>query len=85
MSRKLVTRAFSKLKTKETKEAKDNDVIIYVGKEPDFKEFQSNSKTMRSKSDYFKKLLSDKDIGKNEKYVIKIPNITPQIFDTIIK
>ncbi|PKY18355.1 hypothetical protein RhiirB3_405459, partial [Rhizophagus irregularis] len=70
MSRKLVTRAFSKFKTKEPKEVKDNDVIIYVGKEPDFKEFQSNSKIMRSKSDYFKRILSDKNIEKkDEKYV----------------
>ncbi|CAB4373506.1 unnamed protein product [Rhizophagus irregularis] len=86
MSRKLVTRAFSKFKTKEPKEVKDNDVIIYVGKEPDFKEFQSNSKIMRSKSDYFKKILSDKNIEKkDEKYVIKIPDVTPQVFDVIIK
>ncbi|GBB88029.1 hypothetical protein RclHR1_14550003 [Rhizophagus clarus] len=86
MSRKLVTRAFSKLKAKETKEVKDNDVIIYVGNEPDFKEFQSNSKTIRSKSDYFKKILSDKNIEKKDKkYIIKIPNVTPQAFDVIIK
>ncbi|EXX77865.1 BTB/POZ domain-containing protein [Rhizophagus irregularis DAOM 181602=DAOM 197198] len=86
MSRKLVTRAFSKFKTKEPKEVKDNDVIIYVGKEPDFKEFQSNSKIMRSKSDYFKRILSDKNIEKkDEKYVIKIPDATPQVFNVIIK
>ena len=65
MSRKFVTKALSKLKVKETKETKvENDVIIYVGEEPDFKEFYSNSMTLSSKSDYFKKILSDKDIEK---------------------
>ncbi|RIA81121.1 hypothetical protein C1645_837491 [Glomus cerebriforme] len=74
-------------KTKETEETEvDYDVIIYVGEEPDFKEFYSHSETLCSKSDYFKKLLSDKDIEKkDEKYVIKEPNITPQVFDVIIK
>ncbi|RIA80317.1 hypothetical protein C1645_810495 [Glomus cerebriforme] len=90
MSRKFVTKALSKLKIKKAKETKetevDYDVIIYVGEEPNIKEFYSHSKTLRNRSDYFKKLLSDKDIEKKDgNYVIKKPNITPQIFDVIIK
>src|SRR6266498_2511473 len=65
--------------TKGTKETKvDNDVIIYVGEEPDFKEFHANSKVLRSKSNHFKKILSDKDKDiekKDGKYIIKEPNV----------
>ncbi|RGB29040.1 hypothetical protein C1646_818739 [Rhizophagus diaphanus] len=65
---------------------KADDVIIYVGEEPDIKEFRSNSKTLCSKSDYFKKRLSDENIEKQDGYyVIKIPNINSQIFEIIIK
>jgi len=70
-----------------TKEAKsnhgveiliDDDVIIYVGEEPNFKEFYTYSKILCSKSDYFKKVLSTKDIEKESgNFVIKKPNITP--------
>jgi len=84
MSHKFVTKAVRKLlKTKV-----DNDVIIYVGEEPDFKEFHANSKVLRSKSNHFKKILSDKDKDiekKDGKYIIKEPNVTPQVFDVIIK
>ena len=94
MSRKFVTKALGKLlKTRKTKanydvkEAKEpDDVIIYVGKESDFKEFHGNSKNLCSKSNYFKKILSSEDIEKKDgKYVIKKQNITPQAFDVIIK
>ncbi|RIA86393.1 hypothetical protein C1645_829361 [Glomus cerebriforme] len=85
MSNKLVTKVFKKL-NKTPKTQTSYDVIIYVGEEPDCKEFHADSKTLRSKSDHFKKLLSAKDVEKNdEKYVIKKPNITPQIFNVIIK
>ncbi|RIA97521.1 hypothetical protein C1645_813928 [Glomus cerebriforme] len=92
MSRRFSIKVFGN-KTKETKETKevketkvDYDVIIYVGERPDFKEFHSHSKILRNKSNYFKKVLSNKDIEKKDgKYVIKNPNITPQIFDVILK
>jgi len=69
-----------------TKAKAVNDVIIYVGKESDFKEFHGNSKNLCSKSNYFKKILSSEDIEKKDgKFIIKKPNITPQVFDLIIK
>src|SRR2546425_480103 len=69
-----------------TKAKAVNDVIIYVGKESDFKEFHGNSKNLCSKSNYFKKILSSEDIEKKDgKFIIKKPNITPQVFDVIIK
>src|SRR6266487_1838302 len=59
MTRKFVVKAFGKLlKIKETKSNFD-DVIIYVGEEPNFKEFHAYSKILCSKSDYFNKILSD--------------------------
>jgi len=80
MSRKLITKIFGKIKV-------DYDVIFYVGKKPDFQEFHVNSKILRSKSDYFKKvLLSAKDIEKEDgNYIIRKPNVTSQVFKVIIK
>ena len=82
MSRKSVTKALGKLlKTKV-----NCDVIIYAGEKPDFREFRVNSKVLRSKSDYFNKALSAKDIEKKDgNYVIRKPTVTPQVFDVIIK
>jgi hypothetical protein len=82
MSRKSVTKALGKLlKTKV-----NCDVIIYVGEKPDYREFHVNSKVLRSKSDYFKKVLSAKDIEKKDgNYVIRKPTVTPQVFDVIFK
>ncbi|GBC01424.1 hypothetical protein RclHR1_04190008 [Rhizophagus clarus] len=63
-----------------------NDVIICVGEEPNVNEFHADSKTLRRESKYFKKVLSDKNIEKrDEKYVIKKSNITPQVFNSINK
>ncbi|RIA86386.1 hypothetical protein C1645_829348 [Glomus cerebriforme] len=64
----------------------NHDVIIYIGKKSDFKEFYTDSKSLCKKSDHFKKILFDKDIEKKDgKYVIKKPNITPKGFEVIIK
>ena len=90
MSRKFLTKAFGKLtKTKvnyNVDDVKIDDVIIHVGKEPDYKEFHANSEILCRKSDYFKNILSVNDIEKKDgKFIIKKPTITPQIFDVIIK
>ena len=62
------------------------DVIIYIGENPDFKEFHAHSGFLCCRSDYFNKILSAKDVEKRGgKYIIKKPNITPQAFDIIIK
>jgi predicted nucleotidyltransferase len=64
----------------------DIDVIIYVGEEPDIKELHSYSKILCNKSDYFKKILSDENIEKEEgNYIIKIQNVNTQIFEIIIR
>ena len=77
-----VTKAFGELLETE----KNYDVIIHIGEKPDFKEFHAHSIFLSCRSIHFNKILSDKDVKKeNEKYVIKKPNITPQAFDDIIK
>ena len=62
------------------------DVIIHIGKEPNFKEFHAHSIFLSCRSIYFNDILSAKDVERKDgKYVIKKPNITPQAFDVIIK
>jgi hypothetical protein len=90
MSRKFITKTLNKFKTKEKEKGSvdndDNDVIIYIGEEPNFKEFYLSSKILRKESNYFKNILSNKNIEeKDGKYVIKQSNINPQVFDVIAK
>ena len=61
------------------------DVIVHIGKQPDFREFHAHSILLCCRSHYFNKMLSAKDIEKNGKYVIKKPDLIPQAFDVIIE
>jgi len=62
------------------------NVIIQIGKEPDFKEFHAHSIILRFRSEYFNEMLSAENIEKKDgKYIIKKQNITPQAFDVILK
>ncbi|PKY27128.1 hypothetical protein RhiirB3_442709 [Rhizophagus irregularis] len=64
----------------------DYNVIIYIGEEPNFKEFHAHSIILRCRSEYFNKIFSNKNIEKKDgKYIIKEPNISPQAFDIILK
>ena len=78
-----VTNALEQLLKTET----DYNVIIHVGEEHnDFREFHAHSNILRCRSKYFDNKFSDEDIEKkNEKYVIKKPNIAPQAFGVILK
>ena len=65
---------------------KNYDVIIYIGEKTDFKEFHAHSIFLSCRSIHFSEILSAKDVEKKDgKYVIKKPNIAPQVFDVIIK
>ncbi|GET50553.1 BTB/POZ domain-containing protein [Rhizophagus irregularis DAOM 181602=DAOM 197198] len=78
----LLTKAFEQLLKTET----DYNVIIYAGKIHDSKEFHAHSNILRCKSKYFDNIISDKNIEKkDEKYVIYKLNISPQVFDVILK
>jgi len=77
-----VIKSFEKLLISEA----NYDVIIHIGKKPDFKEFHAHSIVLGSRSDYFNSILFAKDIEKKDgKYMIKRPTITPQAFEVIIK
>ncbi|CAB4376560.1 unnamed protein product [Rhizophagus irregularis] len=77
-----ITKALEQLLKTET----DYNVIIYAGKKHDSKEYHAHSNILRCRSKYFDNIISDKNIEKkDEKYVIYKPNISPQVFDVILK
>jgi hypothetical protein len=66
--------------------ADDYNVIIHVGENDNIKEFYAHSVILRARSSYFKSALSANWIAK-ENNMIKFnkPNITPPVFDIILK
>jgi hypothetical protein len=66
--------------------ADDYNVIIHVGENDNKKEFYAHSVILRARSSYFKSALSTNWITKkNNMIIFNKPNITPTIFDIIIK
>ncbi|PKK71662.1 BTB-domain-containing protein [Rhizophagus irregularis] len=64
----------------------DYNVIIQVGKNQNVKEFQAHSVILRARSPYFKSAFSNKwATKKNNMIMFTKPNITPRIFETILK
>ncbi|CAB4444579.1 unnamed protein product [Rhizophagus irregularis] len=78
-----LSEAFGQLLKIET----DYNVIIHIGKEPNFKEFHAHSCILRCRSEYFNKTLSAENVTekKDGKYIIKLPNILPRVFNVILK
>jgi hypothetical protein len=64
---------------------KDTDscnVIIKVGKEPNFKEFKAHSHILSSKSNYFEKTFSEQWARKEDGFFIsELPDISPAVFE----
>ncbi|EXX73733.1 hypothetical protein GLOIN_2v1484761 [Rhizophagus irregularis DAOM 181602=DAOM 197198] len=62
------------------------DVIIYVGEEPNIKEEHAHSYILCARSQYFQvafsKIWAEKKDGK---FIFKKPNISPQLFDIILR
>ncbi|EXX61738.1 uncharacterized protein OCT59_006028 [Rhizophagus irregularis] len=66
--------------------ADDFNVIIQVGEVNNTKEFRAHSVILRARSPYFKSALSNEWITKrNDMIVFNKPNITPLIFDMVLK
>jgi hypothetical protein len=64
----------------------DYNVIIQVGENQDTKEFHAHSVILRARSPYFKSALSANWITKkNNMIVFSKPNITPTVFNIILK
>ena len=64
----------------------DHDVIIQVGENQDTKEFRAHSVILCARSPYFKSALSANWVKKKDDMIMfSKPNITPTIFDMILK
>ena len=64
----------------------DYNVIIKVGENQNMKEFQAHSVILRARSPYFKSALSNRWVTKkNDMILFNKPNITPIVFEMILK
>ena len=86
MSSKLVqvvTRNYEKLLTN----PKFHDVVIKVGEEPNTREFRVHSPILATQSSYFATALSSDWAKRDENNMINFnkPNISPRVFEFIIK
>ena len=64
----------------------DYNVIIQVGENENVKEFRAHSVILRARSYYFKSAFSTGWITKkNDMIIFNKPNITPTVFDIILK
>jgi hypothetical protein len=67
-------------------DADDFNVIIQVGEDNHTKEFRAHSVILRARSRYFKSALSSEWITKkNDMIMYSKPNITPTVFDMVLK
>lgn len=63
-----------------------SDVIIQVGQEPEHREFKVHSLILRARSPYFNAALSSEWIRKQEnKIIFNKPNMSPKVFEIILK
>ncbi|CAB4397450.1 unnamed protein product [Rhizophagus irregularis] len=68
------------------KSKKDYDVIIQAGEDNDQKEIFAHSNILRYQSDYFDTAFSDNRVKRKDgKYFFEKPNISPYIFEIIIR
>ncbi|RGB24219.1 hypothetical protein C1646_726623 [Rhizophagus diaphanus] len=67
-------------------DADDFNVIIQVGENQNTKEFRAHSVILRARSPYFKSAFSVEWVSKKSNMIeFKKPNITPKVFDMILK
>ncbi|GBB92164.1 hypothetical protein RclHR1_19750002 [Rhizophagus clarus] len=67
-------------------DADDFNVIIQVGGNDNTKEFRAHSVILRARSSYFKSALSTEwNTKKNDMIIFNKPNITPTVFDIVLK
>jgi hypothetical protein len=68
-------------------DADDFNVIVKIGENQGTKDFHAHSVILRARSPYFKSALSGDSIVKNDSNMITLdkPNITPTVFDMILK
>ena len=62
------------------------DVIIHAGEEPNAKEIHAHSNILCIRSQYFRAALSNEWAEKKDgKFILKKPNISPQLFNIILR
>jgi hypothetical protein len=62
------------------------DVIIYAGEGPNIKEIRAHSSILCIRSKYFRTAFSNEWAEKkNGKFILKKPNISPNIFNIILR
>ena len=62
------------------------DVIIYAGEEPNVKEIHAHSNILCIRSQYFCSAFSNEWAKKRDgKFIIRKPNISPQLFNIILR
>ena len=62
------------------------DVIIYAGEEPNVKEIHAHSNILSMRSLYFHTAFSNEWAKKKDgRYFFKKPNISPNLFDIILR
>ena len=62
------------------------DVIIYAGEEPNVKEIHAHSNILCIRSQYFRAAFSNEWAEKKEgKFILRKPNISPHLFNIILR
>jgi hypothetical protein len=62
------------------------DVIIYAGEEPNVKEIHAHSNILCIRSQYFRTAFSNEWAEKKDgKFILKKPNISPKLFNIILR
>ncbi|GBB93253.1 hypothetical protein RclHR1_02140006 [Rhizophagus clarus] len=62
------------------------DVIIYAGEDENVKEIRAHSLILYTRSQYFRAALSNEwAIKKDGKFILKKPNISPQVFKIVLR
>jgi hypothetical protein len=62
------------------------DVIIYAGEEPNIKEIHAHSNILSIRSKYFRAAFSNEWAEKKDgKFILKKPNVSPRLFDIILR
>ena len=62
------------------------DVVIYAGEEPNVKEIHAHSNILCIRSKYFHAAFSNEWAEKkDENFILRKPNISPQLFNIILR
>ena len=61
------------------------DVIIHAGEEPNVKEIHAHSNILCIRSQYFRSAFSNESEKRDGKFIFRKPNISPQLFNVILR